>query len=217
MTASAPIRGPDERLLGVLAGRLNLEQMNAIISRRNGLDQTEDAYLVEHLELVREPAALRHRPGHTERGVHTEAIQRCLQRESGEIEQLDYRNTPVISVYRWMPDRELCLVVEMDQAEAFAPTNAFGRTILLIGFLTLLAAAGLAYWLAQTISQPVRQLLRRFEKIVQGNLEYPIRVNSVDELGALGAAFNRMAAAIAEKEAQLRNWAALNCEQHIED
>ena len=37
--------------MGVLAGRLNLDEMNSIINRRTGLHQTDDAYLVNNSSL----------------------------------------------------------------------------------------------------------------------------------------------------------------------
>ena len=45
MTTAAPLHSAEGRLLGVLAGRLNLAELNAIINRRTGLHQTDDTYL----------------------------------------------------------------------------------------------------------------------------------------------------------------------------
>ena len=51
MTVSAPLRAPDGQLLGVLAARLDLQGMNAIISRRTELHQSSDAYLANASKL----------------------------------------------------------------------------------------------------------------------------------------------------------------------
>ncbi|HEY4579907.1 MAG TPA: hypothetical protein VIG89_02630, partial [Candidatus Acidoferrales bacterium] len=78
MTAAAPLRAPDGRLLAVLAGRLDLRELNAIISRRTGLRQTDDAYLVNTSSLfVTQPRFISD-PAVLQRGVHTEAVKRCL-------------------------------------------------------------------------------------------------------------------------------------------
>src|SRR5579859_5165727 len=41
MTSAAPVRSTNGRLLGVLAARLNLAELNAIVSRRAGLRQSD--------------------------------------------------------------------------------------------------------------------------------------------------------------------------------
>ena len=46
------------------------------------------------------------------------------------ISTLDYRGIPATIVYRWLPERQVCLIVKMDQSEAFAPVAAFGRTLI---------------------------------------------------------------------------------------
>ena len=46
MYISAPIRSAAGHVLGVLAGRLNLNEMNSIITRRTGIYRTDDAFLV---------------------------------------------------------------------------------------------------------------------------------------------------------------------------
>jgi PAS domain S-box-containing protein len=128
--------------------------------------------------------------------VHTEAVNRCLARNSGAINADDYRGVPALIVYRWLPQRELCLIVKVDQAEALAASRAFGETLLLISILVLLAAAVLAAWLARSITRPVHQLVRGTQEIGRGNLAYRIAVGGTDELGQLAAAFNEMAASL---------------------
>ena len=60
MTASSPLKTRQGELVGVLAGRLNLGEMNEIINRRTGLHQTDDAYLVNNASLfVTQPRFLR--------------------------------------------------------------------------------------------------------------------------------------------------------------
>jgi PAS domain S-box-containing protein len=204
MTAAAPVFDPAGKLIGVLAGHLNLDEMNAIVNRRTGQFQTSDAFLVNTSNLpVTQPRFI---PDQAvlQRGLRTEAINRCLQRTSGVIMANDYRGIPAVIVYRWLSDQELCLIVKVDQAEAFAPSLAFGRTILIISSLALLAGALLAYGLAGAISRPVQQLVSGAAAIGQGNLDVRIPSKSQDEIGQLAQAFNAMAASLQASIAALR-------------
>ena len=107
---------------------------------------------------------------------------------------LDYRERPVIGAYRWLEDREMALLAEINQAEAFAPIVALRNTILQIGGSVALVVSLLGIFFARTITNPVRQLVAGAEEIGRGNLETRIEVGVRDEIGQLAGAFNEMAA-----------------------
>jgi PAS domain S-box-containing protein len=194
MTAAAPLRSAGGRLLGVLAAQLNLDQVNAIVQRRTSLRQSDDAFLVNTSSLFVTQPRLISDPAVLQRGLHTTAVQRCLAGGSGTITAADYRNVPALIAYRWLPERQMCLIVKVDQAEAIAPARAFGQATALIGGLALLAASALAVALARTITNPVRQLVTGAQEIGSGKLDTRIEVKSGDELGQLAGAFAQMAA-----------------------
>jgi PAS domain S-box-containing protein len=215
ITVSAPFKSPNGQLLAVLAGYLNPAEVSAIIELRSGQHETEDAFLVNSSSLfVTQPrfiadlAVLQH-------GIHTETSKRCLMGDSGVALADGYRGVPVIAAYRWLPERKICLVVQIDQAEAFAPARDFGTTILLIGGLGLLAASGLAIVLARTITRPILALQAGATRFGHGELDVRLSETSDDEFGLLAREFNIMAAALAEKDAQLREYTA-QLEQRVE-
>jgi PAS domain S-box-containing protein len=192
LTVSAPVRSGNGTLLAVLAGNLDLAKMNAIISRRTGLRQSDDAYLINTSELfVTQPRFLSD-PAILRLGVHTEAVKRCLVRNSGMVIAPDYRGIPAVVIYRWLPEHQLCLIVKMDQAEALAPALALRNNILLFSFLAMMAAAVLAWWLARTITRPVQQLAEAVREIGAGKLDTPIDIKNRDEIGQLAGAFVQM-------------------------
>jgi PAS domain S-box-containing protein len=192
LTISAPIRSKEGALLGVLAGNLDLEIMNAIISRRTGMRQSDDAFLVNTAELFVTQPRFINDAAVLLRGVHTVAVRRCLLRNSNVIRAPDYRGVPSIIVYRWLPERQLCLIVKMDQAEALAAVNVLRNNILYISSVALLAASLLAYWLARTITRPVQQLVQASAEIGTGKLEAHIDVKTGDEIEQLAGAFVQM-------------------------
>lgn len=206
VTAAAPLRLTDGRRVAVLAGRLNLEELNTIISRRTGLHQTDDALVVNASSIfVTQPRFLPD-PVVLKQGADTLPIRRCLTRTSGVISANDYRDVPVMAAYRWLPEHELCLIVKLEQAEALAPIRAFGWTILLVGGLALAAASALGVMLARTITRPILALQVGAVRLSQGERQVRLPETAGDELGHLAREFNTMAATLAEQETQLRRY-----------
>jgi PAS domain S-box-containing protein len=216
MTASAQIISPDGKVVAVLAGLLNMDEMNMIIQHRSGLHQTDDAFLVNSSNLFVTQPRLNPDPAVLQRGVHTDAINSCLAHNSGVVSAPDYRDVLAFIVYRWLPDRQLCLVVKMDQSEALASTRALATTMALIAGGVFLLGSILAFALSRAIVNPVSQLVDGAVKIGQGDLEARIEVKSKDELGRLGIAFNEMAAALSDKEVQLREY-SIQLEHKVEE
>ncbi len=207
MTASSPIVSSEGRLIAVLAGRLNLNELNDIILRRTGLHQSDDVFLVNSSHfLVTQPRMIPD-PAVLKRGIYTEAVNSCLNKTHGEIDTIDYRGTPAIIVFRWLPQQQLCLITKIDQQEAYKSIQSLGATIILTGLIVLVLGAIGAIILSSTISKPVLQLADGTAQLSQGNLDYRIKISTMDEIGQLGMAFNQMAEVISSKDAQLRGWA----------
>lgn len=204
MTAAAPLRGLNGELVGVLTAQLDLTEMNDILKRRTGIRETDDAYLVNTSSLFATQPRFILDPAVLQRGVHTEDVQRCLQQQSGVAEVLDYRNVPSIAVYRWLPERNLCMIVKLDQTEAYAPARAFGGTILLSSLVALLAAAVLAVGLARSVTRPILALQTGASRFGHGDLDVRLSETSRDELGGLAREFNKMAETLAEQQTHLR-------------
>ena len=73
----------------------------------------------------------------------------------------------------------------------------------LLSLLALLCAVGAALLIARGIVRPVRRLRRAAQELGAGNLAARAPASGGGELGELGAAFNAMAARIAEREERL--------------
>ena len=72
------------------------------------------------------------------------------------------------------------------------------RWVAAISVLTVALGIGIAVWLARSVLGPVRELTASLEAVRKGDFDRRIRQLSSDELGQLGAGFNRMAEALAE-------------------
>ncbi|MBZ0296592.1 MAG: HAMP domain-containing protein, partial [Anaerolineae bacterium] len=216
MAASAPLRSPEGELLAVVVGKLNLDKMGAIINLSTGLHDSTDAYLVNTASfLVTQPGLLSD-PAVLQRGIRTQAAQQCLEGSSGSIVGEDYRGVQTMAVYRWLPTRDLCLVVKVDQSEALQPVQSFGRSLFWVSMLALGVASIVAVGMANTITRPIRALKDGVTRFGQGDFNVRLSSTAKDELGALVREFNAMADSIVEKDRLLQNYAK-NLEQRVNE
>ena len=156
--ASAPIRTTEGKVIGVLAARLKLSEMNAIVGRRTGLHETDDSYLVDASHLLVTQPRLVGDPSVLQRGIYTPAVDRCLAGEHVTEIGTDFRGVPVIGVYRWLAERRLCLVTKISAAEALEDVRRLGKAILMSALLVLISAALIATVLACIVTRPVLAL-----------------------------------------------------------
>lgn len=203
MYASTPIKDETGAAIAVLAGRLDLSIMTEIMLQDSGLNPTEETYLVNAFNFfVTNPkfsddVALK-------QAVYTPGVQACLAGNSGVGFYNDYRGMPVMGAYRWLPERELCILTEVDQAEAFAPIYRLRAIIAGVGGLAAVVVALLGIFFARSITTPIEQLVTGALAIGQGNLDYRINIPNQDEFGRLAGAFNQMAARRQEIEQTLQ-------------
>jgi signal transduction histidine kinase len=204
ITVSAPINSTDGRLLGVIAGRLNLAELYAIINPVSLNRETLDAYIVTQSNLFATQPRFMEDTVILQRGIRTAAVDACIAGGKGITEGLDYQNVAVITSYRWLADENMCLIVEMQQAEAFSGIQSLAKTIVLIAGTILLVATLIATALARTITQPLLRLKEAALRLGKGEWDYRVPTESTDELGSLAREFNHMADVLSENEARLR-------------
>jgi signal transduction histidine kinase len=201
MYVSTPIRDEQGDVIAVLAGHADLAELTEIMRAATGA--SEDAYLVNTSRFfVTEP---RFGEGFAlKKAIHTEGAEACLERGEGVGLYDDYRGVPVLGAYRWLPERELCILTELDQAGAFAPIVALRNATIAAGAVMVFCAASLGVIFTRTITGPVLQLVKATEEIGAGNLDYRIEATARDEIAQLAAAFNDMTGKRKKAEAELR-------------
>jgi signal transduction histidine kinase len=75
---------------------------------------------------------------------------------------------------------------------------ALARKVLQVAVFALLGGVVLATIIAFFLNKPIKALARAAQEIGSGNLDSHVKVNSKDELGSLGLAFNEMAQKLKE-------------------
>ena len=212
MFISTPIKDDGNKIIAVLAGRVDLDEMMSIISARSGNSETEETYLINESNLFitdsrfLEDAALR-------KSVFTQGVNECLKGISGYGYYDSYREIPVVGVYDWLDKWKICIITEESQSEAFQSTAKLSRTILVVGLLAIVISLGVGFAITQSITNPIKTLIQGADKIGQRELGYHIKVGGGTELNHLAIAFNNMSDSLnkADKENQklveeLKSW-----------
>lgn len=82
------------------------------------------------------------------------------------------------------------------------------RALLLATLGAMVVALLIGLFLARTLTQPLRALTQAAQKITHGQLDQQVEVNSDDEIGELGLAFNQMSREVARVNQQRRQMTA---------
>jgi len=190
MTISTPVKDENGNLIGVLAGRVNLNEISGLMAERSGLGETGETYLVNKFNFMVTESRFR-RGLALKKAIYTEGVRDCLKGNSGHGQYNNYRDIPVIGTHVWIPEREVCLLAEIDQEEAFALINTLKNNILLVGIGIVTMVSILSIFLSRRITKPINKLIKGTEEIGKGNMETRINVKTNDEMETLANAFNQ--------------------------
>jgi len=190
VTIATPVLSPNGDTVGVLAGHLNLARIDQMLAERTGLGRTAEVYLVSAFnDFVSSERFGRVEHG---RGVHSEGVDAAVSGKTGVGKYVSYRGVPVMGAYAWLADRDLALIVEMEQAEAFAPARRLAFSILAAGMLAVFLLTSAVRLVARQIAGPVATLSEAAHRVAAGDFDVSAPVSSEDEIGALATSFNRM-------------------------
>jgi PAS domain S-box-containing protein len=193
ITVVTPLFNPQGRRIGVLASHLSLARIDRIIMERTGLGTSGETYLVDRSHTIVSETSFPNQefPAGT---VYSEGIDAALQGGNGDGLYRNFAGIPVIGVYRWDEEREMALIAEMNQDEAFAPARQLAVTIFVLGMiLSILLAIGM-YLLACRITRPILAITDTASRVTDGNLSLSAPVLTDDEVGTLARSFNQMTA-----------------------
>lgn len=203
MHVSTPISDERGNLIAVLAGHIDFDEMSLIMAQGQELTQTQETYLVNQSHFIITESRFMDK-GAMVVAAHSTGVHDCLQHTSGTGHYDDYRGTAVIGAYNWLDERELCIVTEINQHEAFADIDTLRNNIFQIAGVVAVLFMGAAWLFARTLTTPISRLVTGTQQLRQGNLSYRVPARSNDELGTLAASFNEMADELSLSQTSLR-------------
>ena len=189
-----PVKDGKGQTVGVLCGRVGLAKLNEIISGRGELSETGGTYLVGLNHALLTPSGFPgYKPGKTY--VHTEGANAAVEKHaSGFGLYDDYRGVPVVGVYRWLPDLQVALLSERDQAETFRQIYTTLASNAAVALIALFLAIGASSFYARSIASPLANLAETATRIAGGDFYLTAKIEREDEIGSMARAFNSMTA-----------------------
>jgi GAF domain-containing protein/HAMP domain-containing protein len=179
--------------VGVLAGRLDMSTLGQIMTKRTGLGNTGETFLVspENSYLL---TPSRFEGYQLTRAYRSEAITRVLQQQDGEGYYETYREPPVFvfGVYRWIPELQAGLIAEIEETEALAPFFDARNTSIILAVVTILLAILIGLYYAARLTRPISELTQVASQIAGGDLSQQAKIRQRNEIGLLATAFNYM-------------------------
>ncbi|GEM_PF-156209 len=204
---SEGIRGD---VVGVMAIGFAGADIDALV--HEGLDElgeTANAYLVNADGLLMTNTLIGDytREGALSATIDTEAIGILAQPiRQGDLnfsttaEYLEYRGEPVLGHLEvtLMGDEPVGLIVEIDQAEAFAGLVSLRNQALLIGLIAALVVTGVSLFMGNSLTNPIKKLVKLMGKGEEGDLTVNIDLKNEDEIGKLAHSFNALTKSLRE-------------------
>jgi signal transduction histidine kinase len=193
---------------GWLVGRLNLEAMWRMVDRirvgENGyaLVITNEGQLLAHGD----PAA----KSRVARGDNMRAhplvahIEAALPNEQVTFDQYDDERGPMLGVAARLPSLGWTVIVEQSREEAFAIPIRLQWQLGIAIVVALMVMLGVGYVWGYRFIDPILALTRGTRALAEGKLGERVKVDSSDEIGQLGLAFNNMADRLVELQEDVR-------------
>jgi diguanylate cyclase (GGDEF)-like protein len=201
MVIATPILAGRNRLLGLLAIKLNFKAMGSMLKNyaHGGavdlqLITKEGILLVSSLPI----------PLKTLRKIMIEkTLDRLFSQEGVPLKYIGYQGKAVVGTLNQVKDLDWGVVAEKDRQQAYAEIIRL-RNLTLGLFAGVLLLIGLcAYLLGLSIVRPLARLTKGADKVSAGDLEVDLPVLSRSEVGYLTQVFNQMVARLRKGREQL--------------
>lgn len=193
ITVAAPVTDAEGVVQGLLAGRVNLDRLEEIVTVGSGMGETGEAYLVgrRDLRLLTSSRYEGYIAGESY-PLFSEGIQQGALSNSGRGEYVNYAGVPVLGAYQYISNIDMILLAEQGRAEALAAvTRSVVINVVITVSVVVVAIFG-ALFVTNRITTPIASLARTAERIAGGDLQLEATIPLQDEIGALAGAFNKM-------------------------
>jgi len=221
VVAVAPLR-TDSRLTGLVMALLDARDVVEEVGDVAGLGDTGEVIVgrpagdkVFYVVPPRNARDMREAPA-----TQVPALMAAIRGERGFMPTRDARGVEHLAAYGPVGHLDWGVVAQIELAEAYRPILWLRRVFLILLAVMVVVGGWGSYELARRVVRPILRMAQMAESVAGGNYEARLEVESQDEVGKLGQAFNRMAEALAQSHGALEQrvrerTAALTQERHL--
>jgi len=195
----SPIKDYQYNTLGYILVKLNMDDINFILTQRSGLGKSGESYLVDHLYTMRSKSRFLEETELSQIKVSSEGVKKAFKYNNGMGIFPDYRQVMVLSCYSTLNISGLdwALLSEIDFSEALKPVDELFKLMVLIGIFISIGLILLTFYLSGQISNPIKKLNYSINQLAQGILpNEPIVHLSGDEIGQIAFSINQLVQAL---------------------
>ena len=195
LTIALPVHDSQNNLTTVVVIEMNLNDLEKTLASRSGLGKTGRIYLVESYGFYVSLS-----PEHDDASLmviaESEGVRRVLDRQNGWDTYADPNGVQVLGVYRWLPDVNMGLLVEIDRSEVIRQYTGIWIIVLLVEALLLIATILIAHRLAHGLVSPLESIAATAHALQAGDFSQRITPDGPLEIQQLALAFNEMATSL---------------------
>ena len=181
------------------------DNLYSIFTPPNELGSSGEVFLADGDGFFLTPPKYHSHQGISE-SIMAKPMRNCLLGHNKEVIDVDYRDVDVIHGYQFIPEiGSGCIMAHIEQVEAFSPLQIIELKIALFGLLVMFLVIVVSIALTKRIVNPIIALTDVTRRIHQGDLTIRAHENVHDEIGELGASFNRLTRSLLENQAQLES------------
>ncbi len=185
-----PLKDENGDTIAILVGRTSINALNEIMLERAGLGETGETYLVGNNNALLTDSRFE---AQERIYAYTEGANTAINyHTNGSGQYQNYRDIPVVGVYRWLPELQVALMAEQGTDEAY---RGITRILLVdagIGIGAVLVVIIASLILTHNIVEPLTNLAETAQKIAAGDRERIAQVEHKGEVGTLARSFNSM-------------------------
>jgi len=197
-----PILGNNETVIGVMAFRLSVEQISAVMNQRDGMGKTGETYLVGPDKLMRSDSfmnpnrfSVKESFSKPDAGkVDTEAVREALAGRTGEKMGNNYDGHLVLSAYSPLKINELnwAILSEIQKNEAYGTVDSLDWIMGIVAAIEIAVIVLVAFLITRSITYPINKSTRFAKRISEGDFTEMLDLDQRDEIGILSKALNSM-------------------------
>jgi HAMP domain-containing protein len=212
------ISGPliqDGEFFGVVAVACDGKTLERAVAQRAGLGETGEIYLINKDSYMITPSRFKEDTFLKEK-VDTENSRHCFLHATHSKEAIEekhaeqgigvfsnYRGVSVLGTHIYIPEMNWCLLAEIEEREALAPTKDLLIFSIIRIFIVSFIFLIVTHFLAKIISKPIVALHKGTEIIEKGNFDHKVGTDTKDEIGQLSRAFDKVTSAVRRSRADV--------------